>query len=364
MATLLILTMNDTGFVSLPQGTTGNRATAAAGMIRYNTTNSTTEYYDGTVWKTIGASIQAASGGTTAGNTAAASRGGFNVHTFTSPGTFTPTYPGTVELLVVAGGGGGSGLSGGGGGGGYIYNGSYSVTGGTGYAVTVGTGGSGATGHTNNTHTPGNPSVFGGPTGVISTGGGRGYSYSGNVGDPGGSGGGGGGGGNGQTFGGVSYPAYGQKKPGDGIIGQGHPGGWGHHHYGAAGGPGSHVYPQPSICVYGGAGGGGAGEMGYNRQGLYYEAKGGDGASSSITGTAVTYYAGGGAGGSHGPADNYARDQAGRSLGGGGGSYSAGPQAYMDATGHGSGGGSAHHPDSYRSGNGSAGIVIVRYRTT
>ena len=50
--------------------------------------------------------------------------------------------------------------------------------------------------------------------------------------------------------------------------------------------------------------------------------------------------------------------------GGGGGSYSGGPQAFMDARpGTGGGGGAAWHPDTYRSGNGGGGIVIVRYRS-
>jgi hypothetical protein len=349
MAQLKNLTINDTGYVRIAQGTTAQRVAPQTGMVRYNTDNKINEVYTGTEWRALSNSVQTATGGTVTGNII----GGYNVHTFTGPGTFTPTYSGSVEVVVVAGGGGGSGLGGGGGGGGFIYNGSFTVTAGTPYAITVGTGGAGATTHTNNSHTPGNPSSFGGPTGIVTTGGGRGYGYNSNVGDPGGSGGGGSGGSPG-----------GFRVGGNGIVGQGHPGGWGHHTSGPAGGPGAQVYPQPSICVYGGGGGGGAGEMGYNRQGLYYEARGGDGLSSSITGTATTYYAGGGAGGSHGPSNNYARDPAGRSLGGGGGSYSGGPQSYMDATGHGSGGGAAHHPDTYRSGNGSSGIVIVRYRTS
>jgi hypothetical protein len=348
MATLKNLTINDTGYVRLPQGTTAQRITPVAGMVRFNTDNNATEVYTGSEWKNVSGSVQSATGGTIGPTTI----GGFKVHTFTSPGTFVPTYGGSVELLVVAGGGGGSGLAGGGGGGGVIYNGSYSVTAGTSYVITVGTGGAGATGHTTNNQADGNPSIFGGPTGVVAVGGGRGASYpaSPTV-YPGGSGGGGGGGG-----------PPGWRPFGEGIVGQGHPGGWGHHNIGPGGGPGAHVYPQPSICMYGG--GGGAGEMGYNRQGLYYEARGGDGIASTILGTGTTYYAGGGAGGAHGPSGNYARDPAGRSLGGGGGSHSGGPQSYMDATGYGSGGGSAYHPDGYRSGNGSAGIVIVKYRSS
>jgi hypothetical protein len=82
-----------------------------------------------------------------------------------------------------------------------------------------------------------------------------------------------------------------------------------------------------------------------------------------ISGT-NTYYAGGGAGGSHGPSGNYARDRGVGGLGGGGGSGSGGPQSFLDARpGTGSGGGGAWHPDTFRSGNGASGIVIVRYKS-
>lgn len=351
MATLKNLTVNDVGYMRIPQGTTAQRPTPSTGMIRYNTDNKINEVYTGTEWKPINNSVQTATGGTITGNII----GGYNVHTFTSPGTFTPTYSGSVEVVVVAGGGGGTGLAGGGGAGGYIYNASYTVAAGTAYPISIGTGGAGATGHTTNNQSSGNPSYFGGSgaTGITATGGGAGTSYPAYTTlFPGGSGGGGSG----------ARPGF--YPGGDGITGQGHPGGWGHHQSGPGGGPGNQTAGAPAICMYGGGGGGGAGEQGFNRQGLYYEAKGGDGVASSITGTSVNWYAGGGAGGAHGPSGNYARDQAARSMGGGGGSYSGGPQGYMDATGYGSGGGSAFHPDSYRSGNGSSGIVIVRYRTS
>ena len=45
MATLKNTTINDTGFLRLPKGTTGQRPTAVSGMIRFNTTNSKPEYY-------------------------------------------------------------------------------------------------------------------------------------------------------------------------------------------------------------------------------------------------------------------------------------------------------------------------------
>jgi hypothetical protein len=42
--------LSGTGALTLPNGTTEQRPTAAAGMLRYNTTNSRPEYYNGTDW--------------------------------------------------------------------------------------------------------------------------------------------------------------------------------------------------------------------------------------------------------------------------------------------------------------------------
>lgn len=51
MANLKNLTINDTGFLGLPSGTTAQRpASPTAGMIRYNTTLSTIEFYNGSSW--------------------------------------------------------------------------------------------------------------------------------------------------------------------------------------------------------------------------------------------------------------------------------------------------------------------------
>jgi hypothetical protein len=43
----------ETGAMQLPAGTTGERPTAVAGMIRYNNTTTLSEYYDGSSWKSI-----------------------------------------------------------------------------------------------------------------------------------------------------------------------------------------------------------------------------------------------------------------------------------------------------------------------
>jgi hypothetical protein len=50
MANLQSLTINDTGFLTLPSGTTAQRPTAVAGMIRYNTSDSAAEYYNNSLW--------------------------------------------------------------------------------------------------------------------------------------------------------------------------------------------------------------------------------------------------------------------------------------------------------------------------
>lgn len=48
--------LSGTGSLTLPKGTTAQRPTAVSGMIRYNTTNSKPEYYNGSTWVTVGAS--------------------------------------------------------------------------------------------------------------------------------------------------------------------------------------------------------------------------------------------------------------------------------------------------------------------
>jgi hypothetical protein len=73
--------------------------------------------------------------------------GPYTIHTFTGSATFTPSFNGEVEVLVVAGGGGGgrsaryAGGGGAGGAGGLIYASSYGVSQGTGITVTIGAGG-------------------------------------------------------------------------------------------------------------------------------------------------------------------------------------------------------------------------------
>ena len=157
MATLTNLTINDTGFIQMPSGTSAQRpGTPTAGMIRYNTDNSRTELYDGTKWILLDGSALATGG-------SVATAGGYRIHTFTSGATtFTMTYPGEVEVLLVAGGGGGAGIGGGGGAGGYIYEHGVSLPAGN-YTVTVGGGGQGETSHNAQNQNQGGPSSIAGP---------------------------------------------------------------------------------------------------------------------------------------------------------------------------------------------------------
>jgi hypothetical protein len=55
MATLKNTTINDTGFLRLPNGTTVQRPnTPVAGMVRFNTTLGYAEVYNGTSWVRFG----------------------------------------------------------------------------------------------------------------------------------------------------------------------------------------------------------------------------------------------------------------------------------------------------------------------
>ena len=183
--------------------------------------------------------------------------GPYTIHTFTGSATFTPSFNGQVEVLVVAGGGGtGYDVGGGGGGGGVIYTSAYGVAASSGITVTIGAGGtSGQVGSVAGGN--GGNSVFGGLTAL---GGGGGGAYpSGQVnGLDGGSGGGAG-----------NQSAVG----GSGSIGQGFNGG-------------------SSSAPWGSGGGGGAAGNGAN--GIQNQTVlGGLGATYSISGFSTTYSGGG-----------------------------------------------------------------------
>jgi hypothetical protein len=342
MATLKNTTVSDTGFIRIAEGTTAQRpASPQTGMIRYNTSLSVTEFWNGSAW----IPIQRNTPGDTSTGGSITTTGGFRIHTFTTNGTFTPTNTGVVDVLVVAGGGGGTAIGGGGGGGGYIYVAGYPVIAGAAYPITIGTGGAGAPTHTVGTNAAGTSSTFTAPapagTGTITTtGGGRGAPYPNGPSGPGFAGGSGGGGPGG---GGPSRPSV-WFPGGNGTANQGYPGGIGTH------------FNVPA-AHYGGGGGGGAGSQGYNR-GLNIQGRGGEGVASTIGGTLV-YRAGGGSGGTHTIGTHADASLAGRgSLG------DTRPGSLASAGGNNIGGGGAggNHPSPDVGGTGGPGVVIVRYR--
>jgi hypothetical protein len=264
--------------------------------------------------------------------------GPYTIHTFTGSATFTPSFNGQVEVLVVAGGGGGGtyAAGAGGGAGGLLYASSYGVSAGTGITVTVGAGGTGGNWGSVVNATQGSNSVFGPLTAIGGGRGGTGWVQQ--VGGNGGSGGGGGGyDGSGGTF---------TIAGGTGITGQGNNGGLGR---GISGNRGA------------GGGGGGAGQVGGDST-TNSGGNGGNGLPYSLSGFS-TYYAGGGGGGDYGSSNG---GQGG--LGGGGnvsGGNSSGIPGFpgVPFSGGGGGGSRSATSDSWNGGNGGAGIVIVRYLT-
>lgn len=231
-----------------------------------------------------------------------------------------------VNYLVVGGGGGGAGGSGGGGGAGGFLENSSVLRLGTGYGITVGSGG--LAGTVNNIGGVGGSSNINlGSSSITASGGGygaSGWSERVMVGGNGGSGGGGGYYGDG---------TFGSTAGGTGIVGQGKNGGAG----------------DPALAFAGGGGGAGAAGSG----GAGSTGAGGIGLSSSITGTA-TYYAGGGSGWPR----NIASVAGG--LGGGGASSSAGTGSPGVANTGGGGGGGQYSPSIGAGGAGGSGIVILK----
>lgn len=277
--------------------------------------------------------LRSGSGGTISYN------GPYTIHTFTSSGTFTPSFNGEVEVLVVAGGGGGGGAEsnpnggggGGGGAGGLVHVTSYGVSSGVAVGVDIGAGGAGGTNNSDNA-TNGGDSGFGG---IIAYGGGKGRGDEVESGGEGGSGGGAGG------DSGVAGAA--------GIAGQGNKGG------------------DDLSSSRSGGGGGGAGEAGENAtdiSGVMNGTAGGDGLPISITGISTYYAGGGGGGGSHNFSGTVPNSGIG-GLGGGGNSIGLinGSLTYNFTGTVNSGGGGGGGANSTTAGNGGSGIVIVRYLT-
>lgn len=278
-----------TGALLLPVGTTAQRPTGQRGLVRVNSTTGNPEWYDTTTSQWL---------------------------QFSQPAGYLVNY------LVVAGGGGGGFGQGGGGGAGGVLASSISLSSGTAYTITIGSGGAGGTGAGGTATSGTNSSIS---TIVTSVGGGGGGNNGGNNGAAGGSGGGGAGGG-----------ATGSG--GSGTSGQGYAGG------------------ATTYSNVGGGGGGGnsVGSTGTSSSG---GGAGGIGLQSSISGSA-TYYAGGGGGGGNNGVP--LPGGSGGSGGGGAGSQTGVGSSASTNTG-GGGGGGAYNSGNFNGGAGGSGIVIISY---
>jgi hypothetical protein len=332
MASLQSLIINDTGSINLPLGTTAQRpANPQEGYIRYNTTLSIVEFYNGDAWCRIDNLVQASASGAVATTEVVENGIPYTVHTFTGTGSLAVTSPGEIEYVVVAGGGGGGGWGGGGGGGGFI-KGTSLVTPQT-YTITVGAGGAKGT----SAYSAGGNGASSSISGIATaTGGGGGGQWSTGQGASGGSGGG---------------SSGSQTAVGAGIAGQGYNGG---------SGPGT----TQSNPYFGHGGGGGAGEPGQNGPSPVQRTlggKGGDGRCTTIKGFPM-WFSGGGAGHSPG-AETTGTSPGGKGGGGRSGNYYYPARAYDGGVNTGGGGGGNWGGDNDRQiGAGGSGIVIIRYR--
>jgi len=292
-----------TGSFVVPVGTTAQRpASPVTGMVRYNTTESKYEAYNGTDWVIVD----------------------------------TLGYSFSADFLVVAGGGGG-GSGGGAGGGAGGYRTSYGTSGGggsaesaltllasTNYTVTVGSGGAGGSGSGYNKGTNGSNSVF---STITATGGGGGGAYQ-VAPNTGGSGGGG---------------EANLQSGAAGTANQGYRGG------------------NKTGGNFSGAGGGGAGATGTDSSSSG-GTTGGTGVASTITGSSVTY-GGGGGGGAQGSYGGGSAANGGSGGGGNGGSTTDGSNGTAN-TGGGAGGGGYATNSLKVGGTGGSGVVIIRYPDT
>jgi hypothetical protein len=279
---------NVTGTVAIANGGTGQTTYTNGQILIGNTTGNTLTKT--TLTAGTGISVTNGAGSITINNT-------------TAP--YSATY-----LVVAGGGGGGASGNGGGGGAGGLLTGTTSLTIGTTYSATVGSGGASASNGANSS------------LGTIATaiGGGNGCSPAGAA----GSGGSGGGGANDST----------DYAGGAGTSGQGNAGG-------NSGGGGS---PYPAG---GGGGAGAAGAVG-TTSGI-----GGVGLSNSITGSAV-FYAGGGGG---------ARSSGSASVGGNGGGGNGGVASAGVAGTANTGGGGGGAGGGGAAGAGGSGVVILSVPT-
>ena len=323
-------------------------------VTRINTTTGTTPsgVFTGGVYDTAPTFIVATGGTVT-------ESGDFRIHTFTGDGCFvvssagagTPTFPSTVDYLVVAGGGGGPSHRGGGGGAGGFRESKDSTVSSphsasplaattgltltsTTYPVTVGAGGSAGCGvpAPGACGSNGSNSVF---STITSTGGGTGGKNTPGKGSDGGSGGGRSG----------DQPPCGASGIGVGNTPPVSP---------PQGNDGGDSAGAPAGLDAGGSGGGagGAGNNGTPSA----AGTGAVGVSTAITGTSVSY-SGGGGGGKRAPGSGGGASPCGT---GGAGTVDGGGAATAGTTNRGGGGGAGG--SSENGGAGGKGIVVIRYK--
>jgi len=339
MAILKNTTVDDTGFIKLPAGTTAQRPSSPQnGMIRFNTTLNYVEYYQGSTssWvrlvekpKALGGEISII--------------GGYFVHIFKGSGQFIvkdPTLTGVDVLLVGGGGSGGSWYGGGGGAGGLVFKVNWPVSPKV-YPVIVGSGGvAPRAGAALNQGNDGGSSMFAGLEALGGGGGGAGVST---ISRPGGSG------------GSSSGTASGGSSGAGGLALQpSHPSG-------GFGNVGS-TWSSPITANGGGGGAGVAGNSnGAGGNGLFqvtvnsvlYDFNTIFGAVGQVVSGNQSWFAGGGTGGCNSPIQP-------AGLGGGGGATSS-PSSGLPATANTGGGGGGQCVTNTGVGSGGSGIVIIRY---
>jgi len=342
------------------------------GKMRFNTSTQKLQIHNGRMWLNFG--NNSASGGNSVYTLAPSNRGGtlrfdmeggrkYQIHAFTSSGTFTANGDlSDVDVLIVAGGGGGgTDNAGGGGAGGLILRPSLQIANGT-HSIVVGTGGSGAPagsgGQTVAAGQGNNSSAFG----LTAIGGGRGLNGDSTPTED--NDGGSGGGADAERSSTTRGEA--EQRSQSGESGQ-----YGHGNHGGARNNG------------GGGGGGGAGEPGMVGSGLT-SGVGGQGGNglfqvvdppnypgiwnfADMFGTAYGHaadgeywFAGGGGGGNQNDVTN---DVAGGLGGGGAGRGSDSNSSNATDTQGGGGGGATYNgaTTDRKGGDGGNGIVLIRY---
>jgi hypothetical protein len=306
----------------------------ATGMIYFDTEDQVTYVWADTEWRPLNTAPFSTTGGTIT------TYSGYKVHSFFVAGNSSSTNNFVVigaavdvDYLVVAGGGGGGGAwySGGGGAGGVLTTASHSLAVGT-YTITVGAGGAGGVATSGGSVNGSNSSLA---AIAVAVGGGHGGDGSAGAGAAGGSGGGGAGNGSANVHAGGSATA-----------GQGNAGG-------------------TNAASYLAAGGGGAGGVGATG-GTTTSSNGGAGIQNLYRTGSNVWYAAGGAGNQYGNSTSPAYTDRKNGIGGAATRHHLGiteVTATGDALDYGSGGGgSDQRVTSYtRAGNGSAGLVVIRY---